>query len=622
MNMNRLLQAIIIILICVSSWADDDTPCNAYYDYKQYDCEIKNNKEIMTVGTKVTIVNQAGKENGRIVIPIDKFAKLKYFKGEITDKNGEVLYNIEKSDFEKTCGFGDVYEIYSDVCYYHYSREINPDYYPYSIEYEYQTETNSLFFWRGKNFQNDIPVKRAVYNLKAPEDFRFNSKIYGTRITETFEEGSYSWTAENLPSQKEYYYKPDGYPEIDRISLLAKEFSLGKYEFSGDSWKDIGQWYFELAQDCYDPDDEKALDVSMAGGTIDNIRNIYNGIIDEYRYVSVSIGVGGWKPEPAEQTRERKYGDCKALSTLLLSQMPKSIEAYPVLALTRTEGKIDTTFPDFGFNHVFVMAVVEGDTVWMDPTCDQCTFGELPYTDQDIAVLLVQDDSSRIIYTPSSSASDNGIVRNINIYVNKESIPEFNVMVLYSGSYALRIRNSLMHYDKDETNALLYGLFPGGDKNYEISKYDIDNLNDIYEPLSISFMAKAKRPLRKIKEVSYIKADILEDLEDFEDIHKLNLDERTIPINLGYPSLLIDTINITWAPEFRIDSIVLPSSDSAMFSLGCMSAKYNSEEGGITLVLSKENKAYTLPVDEFDEFKAFHEKSKGISSNYIKLYGL
>ncbi len=622
MTMNRLLKALLIVLMGVSSWADDGTPNDAYYDYKQYDCEIKNNKEITTVGIKITILKQTGKDNGRILIPINKFMKLKYLKGRIADRNDEVICEIEKSDLEKTCGFGDVYEVYSDICYYYYSKEINPDRYPYSIEYEYQTETNTLFFWRGVGFQEDIPVSRADYNLKAPDDFQFVSKIYGTRITETVSEGVHSWAAVDIPAIGEFYYKPDGYPETDRISFLAEKFSLGKYEFSGDSWKNIGQWYFELARDCYGPDIEPAFNDAAAERAIDYVGNIYSGIIDEYRYVSVSIGVGGWKPEPADQTREKKYGDCKALSTLLLSHMPESIEAYPVLALTRTVGKIDTTFPNFGFNHVFVMAVTEGDTIWMDPTCDQCAFGELPYTDEDIPVLVVRDNDSRLIYTPRSAPSENGIIRNINIHVNKESIPEFDVTVSYSGSYAFRIRSNLLHYDKDETNALLYSIFPGGDKNYEISHYDINNLNDIHKPFSVSFAAKAKRPLRKIKDVTYIQADMLEDLEDFEDMHKINLDERTIPINLGYPSALIDSVNITWAPEYQVDSIVLPPSDSAVFSLGVMAAKYDIKEDEITLILSKINKAYILPVDGFAEFKAFHEKSKEISSGYIKLYGL
>ena len=42
---------------------------------------------------------------------------------------------------------------------------------------------------------------------------------------------------------------------------------------------------------------------------------------NNHRYVSIQLGIGGWKPENPKKTIRNGYGDCKALSALMIAML-------------------------------------------------------------------------------------------------------------------------------------------------------------------------------------------------------------------------------------------------------------------------------------------------------------
>ena len=92
---------------------------------------------------------------------------------------------------------------------------------------------------------------------------------------------------------------------------------------------------------------------------------------DQVRYVYVGMNGGNMTPATVAETWERRYGDCKAKTVLLLALLgAMGIEAEPVLANLTTGGDgIDEYLPSPGpFDHVLVRAMVDGQQVWLDGT--------------------------------------------------------------------------------------------------------------------------------------------------------------------------------------------------------------------------------------------------------------
>lgn len=90
----------------------------------------------------------------------------------------------------------------------------------------------------------------------------------------------------------------------------------------------------------------------------------------EVRYLGIEVGPGSHAPNRPELVLERRYGDCKDKTLLLLTLLQGlGIEAAPALVHTELRHSIESFQPSPGaFNHVLVRAQVDGQTYWLDPT--------------------------------------------------------------------------------------------------------------------------------------------------------------------------------------------------------------------------------------------------------------
>lgn len=623
--MSRGLIVLFVIIfpaaLCAVEANNIYTDADAVYNYKIWKCEIKSGQAEIYTGVSVTIMNARGLDYNGVVAHESGFRKIKRLKVRLLDADGKVIVEDDKKDLNKACGFGEGYELYSDICTYY--KEYALQKYPYTIEYELDYEIKSLFFWNGPVLQHYIPVRKASYRLTCPDDFAFKYKCYGFDIEPTIEREDgktiYTWERENIPALKEIDSAPDGCPEVGRISFMAEKFTLGDAALEGADWKNVGEWQARLWESCLLKDMDTLLwKPPVTDEKLSAARAIYEELHDNTRYVSVSIGVGGWKPDNAALTQERGYGDCKGLSALLLSRLRLAgIEAYPVLALTRGYGLTDIDFPGIDFNHVFLISIIDGDTIWMDLTCDFCRFGDLPYSDENINVLVSTDSGGVILKTPSSRPEDNKVIKESRVFISSDGETEIDIRADYYGNYGMAKKNKLENLDNDETRAYLADLLPGGERKYNLRNYNVMNLSGIEQPLSINLQLSGKKKVDELNHVIYINPNLLETLGSSE---TLDLDERGIPVDWGYPYTLQDNIVIAWDSSLVFDSIYIPPDDSVEFALARASCRIINETDSILVSLSSSFFEYALPVEQFDNFKKYRDAKKAMLSRYIKLY--
>ena len=91
---------------------------------------------------------------------------------------------------------------------------------------------------------------------------------------------------------------------------------------------------------------------------------------DKVRYLLLGMDTGNYVPQTPAQTWERRYGDCKAKTLLLLAMLhAMSIEAEPVAANLQLGELVPERLPGLGaFNHILVRATIAGQTYWLDGT--------------------------------------------------------------------------------------------------------------------------------------------------------------------------------------------------------------------------------------------------------------
>jgi len=91
---------------------------------------------------------------------------------------------------------------------------------------------------------------------------------------------------------------------------------------------------------------------------------------DQVSYLLNGLDGGNYLPQEAAFTWERRYGDCKAKSVLLLALLKRmGIEAEAVLVATRGGDALPLLLPVPGnFDHVIVRAQIDGTDYWLDGT--------------------------------------------------------------------------------------------------------------------------------------------------------------------------------------------------------------------------------------------------------------
>jgi transglutaminase-like putative cysteine protease len=100
------------------------------------------------------------------------------------------------------------------------------------------------------------------------------------------------------------------------------------------------------------------------------LREILALIQRDIRYLGIELGVGGYVPSPPSLVFERRFGDCKDKSLLMVTMaQAMGITAFPAIVDSNKRIRANEIAPDPGyFDHVVVLARVGEESFWLDPT--------------------------------------------------------------------------------------------------------------------------------------------------------------------------------------------------------------------------------------------------------------
>ncbi len=160
-----------------------------------------------------------------------------------------------------------------------------------------------------------------------------------------------------------------------------------------ETWEQIGRWYASLEKDRRAPSPEvraKAQDLTHGLNTeIAKTEALYDFVAKNFRYVSLSLGVGRYQPHAASDVLHDQYGDCKDKHTLLASLLEaEGFHAYSVLI--NSSRKLDPDVPSPSqFDHVITMLPMGNQEVWMDTTAEVAPFRLLAYTLRNKQALVI-----------------------------------------------------------------------------------------------------------------------------------------------------------------------------------------------------------------------------------------
>lgn len=136
----------------------------------------------------------------------------------------------------------------------------------------------------------------------------------------------------------------------------------------------------------------------------------------QVRYIYVGLNGGNFTPASADVTWQRRYGDCKGKTALLLALLGRlGIEAEPVLVNQATpDDGLDQRLPNPAlFDHVLVRATIDGQQYWLDGTLPAVATASIRPERDYQWVLPLGDDRGALEHLPWSPAEQ---PNDLNLY--------------------------------------------------------------------------------------------------------------------------------------------------------------------------------------------------------------
>lgn len=326
---------------------------------------------------------------------------------KVYDLLGKLVEKHRKKDMN-TVAVGEGLVEEGAVTYY----QVKPAAYPVTVEFSYEQKLKSTFAIPDYRFIHDgEAIVQSTYTATMPAGMKLRYKAKFCSLTPVMTEGekstTYQWSVSNLPAVENEEGSVSSRDRFPYISIVSDQFS--HYGFRGDlsSWKSFGSWINGLYSglDVLSPERQQFLQqlVRDAPDEKEKIRRIYQYLQQNFRYVSIQLGIGGLRPFSAAFTDEKKYGDCKALSNFMKAAL-KAVGIRSCVAIINAgynEEPVDRDFPANNFNHV-VLCVPGKDSIWLECTSNTAEFNRLGTFTENRNALLITEEGGVLVSTPPS----------------------------------------------------------------------------------------------------------------------------------------------------------------------------------------------------------------------------
>ncbi len=218
-------------------------------------------------------------------------------------------------------------------------------------------------------------------------------------------------------SAKREDFSPAAHRVGPAVLLAPRVATLGGLKGDFSDWNGMGVWTTELLADRSTLPPDAIAEVRELVRDISNprarVERVYAYMQSRTHYISIQLGIGGFKPMDPASVHTLGYGDCKALSNytrLLLD----AVDIPSNYCIVGAGGTHEIFLPEFASasqaNHAILGVPLAKDTMWLECT-DQTNPADYASADWTAGryVLWVDDKGGELVRTHGAQATDNPV---------------------------------------------------------------------------------------------------------------------------------------------------------------------------------------------------------------------
>lgn len=390
----------------------------------------------------VTILNELGNNSIDALEYLDNSTSIKKIEAIIYDAFGREIKKIKRKDFkENSVSEGSIITD-NRVIYLDYT----PVQYPFTVVYESELSTSNTAFIPSWAPIEDyyVSIISSAIQIKYTPDVKFKYKEINCRdkLTKIEQPGLLKYTINNTKALRKEDLAPSLKKYVPFVLFGLDKFQLEGVSGNAENWESFGKWmYTELLKDTEEISEET---VSIVSKIIENetddyskAKRIYEYIQSKTRYVSVQLGIGGWKPMLAKNVDRLGYGDCKALTNYTRSLLKAfNIPSYYTIVYGDDNKRDIEDFVTMQGNHVILgIPNLKQEMTWLECTSQSLPFGFNGDFTDDRKVLIVSENESRIVRTSALVNEQNSQISKYEIQVQPNNSIKGNAKIVSQGVF-------------------------------------------------------------------------------------------------------------------------------------------------------------------------------------------
>lgn len=459
------------------------TKANAVVRYEKMTVEIVDYNQIKVNKQRiVTVFNKYGNRHIDAAEYYDDMREIEYMEARIYDEMGEEIKKVKAKDFTDASAVSEI-SIYEDdrVKYLNYM----PLKYPYTVDYTSEVIYSSTAFFPIWAPLDDfyVSLQHAEYEIINTGNVELKTKKTNFDNYTIESLSDHHFVASNVPAIKYEAYTPDLKSLVPIYKVAMKRFSMVGVDGENNNWADFGKWMYDRLLTGTDKIPQTTIDEvrALTAGLEDPIERakvVYKYMQDKTRYISIQVGIGGWKPMMANDVDKLGYADCKGLTnyTKALLEAVDVTSYYTVVYGGNAIRSIDKEFSSIEGNHVILCVPQEDENIFLECTSQTSPFGFTAGFTDDRDVLLVKPEGGEIVHTKVYEADDS-IQKTVSNVVLDESGSISAKVNIASTGFQYNLHEGIEN-KTDRDQQLHYKEYWDNINNLKIDAITIDNDKD------------------------------------------------------------------------------------------------------------------------------------------------
>ncbi len=348
-----------------------------------------------------------------------------------------------------------------------------------------------------------IPSEYSEFSVTFPPEVKIKYKLYGCEDgdvmftkTESKKGNTYTWSA-NFPKKHRSetdapnvrYYAPHLIVYIDEYTINGKTQKL---------LSDVGElykWYRELVKDVNKNNDEhlKTLVDSITSGArteTEKVKRIYYWVQDNIKYIAFEDGLGGFVPREASAICDKRYGDCKDMSSILSKMLTLADVKNARIAWIGTR-HIPYTYEDVPSplcdNHMIATWNDNGNYYFLDATGKNTPLGMYTSMIQGKEALIYKGESGYdIVKVPEVPKEKNVSSDTVFIHMNNDRIAGTGLYDV-TGFQKIDLCYNMQGLSEDEKLKFLRKFLQKGSNKFQLDSISCSNLQEKENDLKIRY---------------------------------------------------------------------------------------------------------------------------------------